>query len=370
MGPLTGVRILEFSHGGPASFAGMLLAELGADVLRIERPSESARPAASLRHDVLKRSRPAIGVDLQSDEGRRIAASLAERADAIIEGFRPGVMERMGIGPQDCLRRNPRIVYCRVTGWGQEGPLAERAAHDLNFIALTGALEAIGRAGQPPTPPLNLVGTWAGGGLYAALGLVAAVFEARQSAQGQVVDVAMVDGIASLLAQHCGLLASGEIGARGENLRDSGAPFYDVYACADGQWLSVAAVEPERFASLLHLLAVDPVAVGAQWDKTRWAIARALIAGRFASASRDHWVQASEDADACVTPVLDVTAAAAHPHLRARGTFVDVDGVLQPGAAPRFSRTVLRPPTAPMPSDNGREDVLRRWGVPPSSTSG
>jgi len=369
MGPLHGVRVIEFAGRGPGPLAAMLIAELGATVLRIERPSDpSAATPDQLKFDLTKRSRSAISIDTKTADGRSLALSLIERADALIEGYRPGVMERLGLGPDDCIRRNPRLVYCRMTGWGQDGPLALRAGHDLNYIALTGALDAIGRAGQPPTPPLNLVGDYAGGAMYLALGLVSAVFEMRQSGKGQVIDVAMVDGVSSIMTRFFGLWSSAAAsghpwGPRGTNLPDSGSPYYDVYECADGLWLSVAPLEPQFFSLMLAKLGIDPAKIGEQSDQSNWPRIRQVLSARIREHPREHWRAVFEDSDACVVPVLTLGEVPEHPHLRARGTIVTIDGVAQPGPAPRFSRTRLEEPTPPRATDSDRADVLRDWGV-------
>jgi alpha-methylacyl-CoA racemase len=372
MGPLMGVKVVEFAGLGPGPHAAMLLADLGATVLRVERPASAANvDATALRFDVVKRNRSAISLDTKTTEGRDLARTLIDRADALIEGFRPGVMERMGLGPQECLERNPALVYGRMTGWGQDGPLAHAAGHDLNYIALTGALDAIGRAGQAPTPPLNLVGDYGGGALYLALGLVAALFESRRSGKGQIVDAAMVDGAASLMAKPFGLWAAGlasgvPVGPRGTNLLDSGAYFYDVYQCADDRWLAVAAIEPQFFAEMLRLLQLNAADIGDQWDRANWPRARSMLAARIGEKPLAEWSLIFEGTDACVAPVLTVGEAATHPHLRARATVVDIAGVMQPAPAPRFSRTRLDTPSPPKMTDSDRDAVLRQWGISPT----
>ena len=371
MGPLAGVRIVEFAGLGPGPLAAMLLADLGATVLRIEKPGERGTLARGF--DVVLRNRDAISLDLKRREDLEIARSLIARADALIEGFRPGVMERIGLGPDACLARNPRLVYARMTGWGQHGPLSSTAGHDLNYIALSGALDAIGRAGQPPTPPLNLVGDYGGGSLYLALGIVSALHETRGSGQGQVVDAAMVDGAVSLMAKFFGHWAAGEasgrpVGPRGTNLLDSGAYFYDVYACADGRWVAVAAIEPQFHAQLLERLGLDPSTMPAQWDRARWPQARATLARCFLEKSRDEWRGVFDGSDACVTPVLSVGEAASDPHLQSRRSVIEVGGVAQPAPAPRFSRTVPENPRPPGMTDHDRAAVLRSWGIEPTPT--
>jgi alpha-methylacyl-CoA racemase len=372
MGPLTGVKVIEFAGLGPGPHAAMLLADLGATVLRIERPAGTANVEANaLRFEVVKRNRSAISLDTKTAEGRDLARALINQADALIEGFRPGVMERMGLGPKECLERNPTLVYGRMTGWGQDGPLAYTAGHDLNYIALTGALDAIGRAGLAPTPPLNLVGDYGGGALYLALGLVSALFESRQSGKGQIVDAAMVDGAASLMAKPFGLWAAGlasgsPVGSRGTNLLDSGAFFYDVYQCADNRWLAVAAIEQQFYTELLQLLQLNASDVGDQWDRANWPRAKAILAARIREKSLAEWSAIFEDTDACVAPVLTVGEAHTHPHLQARKTIVEIDGVMQPAPAPRFSRTQLDTPAPPKMTDSDRAAVLREWGISPN----
>jgi alpha-methylacyl-CoA racemase len=363
VGPLHGIRIIELAGIGPAPFAAMTLADLGATVLRIDRPVPArlgiARPT---RFNLLLRNRQNLALDLKSESGRELVLQLLEKADGLIEGFRPGVTERLGLGPQACLARNPRLVYGRMTGWGQEGPLSQTAGHDLNYIALTGVMDWIGREGQPPTPPINLVGDFAGGGLYLALGMVSAILEARQSGQGQVVDAAIVDGTAALGTSIYGLHAAGMLGPRGTNTLDSGAPFYELYQCADGKWISVAPIEEKFHEEMCRLLEVDRQALGGQMDKSAWPRAKEIMAARFATKPRDEWCRIFEGSDACVAPMLTPDEAMQHPHLQARQTFVDVDGVKQPAPAPRFSRSTPDTPSAP--ADPDREQslaALRDW---------
>lgn len=352
MGPLNGLRIVELAGIGPAPFAAMTLADLGATVLRIDRPVPGklgiARPT---RFNLLLRNRQNLALDLKSDQGRELVLQLLKKADGLIEGFRPGVTERLGLGPDECLACNPRLVYGRMTGWGQQGPLSQTAGHDLNYIALTGVMDWIGREGQPPTPPLNLIGDYAGGGLYLALGMVSAILEARQSGRGQVVDAAIVDGTAALATSIYGLHSAGMLGPRGTNTLDSGAPFYEVYQCADGKWISVAPIEPKFYEKMCCLLEVDPKALGAQMDKTAWPKAKELLGTRFKTRTRDEWCRIFEGSDACVAPLLTPDEAMQHSHLAARQTFVSVDGVTQPAPAPRFSRSTPNRPTAPADPD-------------------
>lgn len=366
MGPLTGIKVIEFAGIGPCPMAAMMLAEMGATVLRIDRVADSGLgiPLAT-KFETLKRSRPVIRLDLKHPAAIALTLRLIDRADALIEGFRPKVMERLGLGPEVCLARNPRLVFGRVTGWGQEGPLAHAAGHDLNYVALTGALHAIGRAGAAPTPPLNLVGDFGGGALYLVTGVLAAIIATRQSGSGQVVDAAMVDGAASLMTSIYGGKASGRLaGPRGTNITDSGAHFYEVYKCADGRYVSVAAIEPKFYAELLRLLEIDPATMPPQMDRTRWPEAKARLAECFRTRSRDEWCARLEGTDACFAPVLSMDEAPQHPHNVARAAFVAIDGVTQPGPAPRFSGTPLAAPTPPDPAGTADpRDLLTEWGL-------
>ena len=331
----------------------MLLADLGATVLRVDRaqPVDLGSPRP-LKYNVLLRNRHALALDLKKPAAVNLVLDLVERADALIEGFRPGVTERLGLGPRECHARNPRLTYGRMTGWGQTGTLAAAAGHDLNYIALTGALHAIGRAGGPPVPPLNMLGDYAGGSLYLALGLLAGIIEAKRSGKGQVVDAAIVDGAASLMSAAFGLFAGGLFNLeRGTNMLDSGAYFYEVYQCSDGEWVSVAAIEGRFHAELLRVLEIDPAAVGAQRERANWPKARELFAAKFRTRTRDEWCALLEGTDACFAPVLSLAEAPAHPHHAARGTFVTVDDIVQPAPAPRFSRTVPSHPTPPEKPD-------------------
>jgi alpha-methylacyl-CoA racemase len=365
MGPLAGLKIVEMAGIGPAPMCAMLLADLGASVLRVDRqePSGLGLPGAA-RFSVTQRSRHAIAVDLKRRDGVELVLRLADTADALIEGFRPGVMERLGLGPETCLARNPRLVYGRMTGWGQEGPLAQAAGHDLNYIALAGVLHAIGRAGAPPTPPLNLVGDFGGGALYLALGVACGVIAAQRSGKGQVVDAAMVDGAASLAAMFWGLRAAGQMSlTRGENVLDSGAFFYDVYECKDGKYISLAAIEDKFLAEFLRRMEIDPGEMPAKLDRKRWPEAKAKLRARFKTRTREEWCRLLEGSDACFAPVLSLDEAPAHPHNIARGTFVEVDGIVQPAPAPRFSRTPSGKPTPPeLPGERGNAS-LAQWGL-------
>jgi alpha-methylacyl-CoA racemase len=368
MGPLAGFRIVEMAGIGPAPMCAMLLADLGATVLRIDRrqPSGLGLPGDA-RFNIMNRSRHAIAVDLKQPEGVALVLRLVGAADALIEGFRPGVMERLGLGPEPCLARNPKLVYGRMTGWGQTGPLAEAAGHDLNYIALAGVLHSIGRAGQPPTPPLNLVGDFGGGALYLAFGLTCGLLEAQRSGKGQVVDAAMVDGAASLMTMFYALHAAGSFtAARGENALDSGAFFYDVYECADGKYVSVAPIEDKFLEEFLRRMEIDPAEMPPKMDRRRWPEAKAKLAARFKRKTRDEWCRLLEGSDACFAPVLSLAEAPSHPHNLARQSFVELDGIVQPSPAPRFSRTPAGRPTPPeVPGERGITS-LAQWGLPPA----
>ena len=362
MGPLNGVRIVEMSAIGPGPFAGMMLADMGADIIRIERPGSTMR-FPDPRFDVMQRGRRSVTLDIKNPAGAAAALELVGRADALIEGFRPGVMESLGLGPETCLQRNPRLVYGRITGWGQDGPLARAAGHDINYIALAGALHAIGRRGERPVAPLNLVGDFGGGGMLLSLGIVAALFEAQRSGHGQVVDAAMVDGVASLMSLMYGFLASGLwVDERGVNLLDTGAHFYDTYETADGKWVAVGPVEPHFYRILLELAGIDDPDFESQFDRDRWPELHEKLAAVFKARTRDRWCEIMEGSDACFAPVLSLSEAPEHPHNVARGTFVEVEGVRQPAPAPRFSRTpgeVAGPPPKP---GADTESALADWG--------
>ena len=336
-GPLTGLRVVEFDAIGPVPLAAMVLADLGASVVRVARAPGGGQVWADTGGAVLNRNRPHVHLDLKDPAGRDAALSLIDRAEAVIEGFRPGVTERLGLGPEVCLGRNLRLVYARMTGWGQSGPRADRAGHDLNYLGLTGALYAMGEADRPPPPPLNLVGDYGGGAMFAVAGILAAVIQARATGRGQVVDAAMTDGAAVLSSLFFGLTASGLWqDARGTNLLDGSKPFYRTYACADGRFVAVAALEPAFFARLLAGLGLE-AAHHPQFDPGGWPAMLATFAEIFAGHPRDHWTQVFAGSDACVTPVLTFGEVADDPHNAARGTFVTVDGVVQPAPAPRFS---------------------------------
>ena len=349
-GPLAGLVVTELAGLGPAPFCGMVLADLGAEVIKVDRVGGQALPIGSVDNDVLNRGKQSISVNLKDEAGIEVVLRTVARSDALIEGFRPGVAERLGVGPAQALARNPVLVYGRMTGWGQTGPLATMAGHDIDYIALSGALHSVGPA-QEPYPPLNLVGDFGGGGMLLALGLLAAVIHARESGQGQVVDAAMVDGSALLMAAHHGYLADGWWrDQRANNLLDGAAPFYCTYRAADGGHVAVGALEPQFFAELLAGLSLEPHEVGPQNDREGWPEMGRLFADRFKKRARDEWAAHFEGTDACVAPVLSMTEAPKHHHTRERETFVEIDGVVQPGPAPRFSVTppeIGRSPVAP-----------------------
>jgi alpha-methylacyl-CoA racemase len=351
VGPLAGVRIVELAGIGPSRMCATFLADLGAKVIRVDRKKPAGLGIEQpLQYELNMRNRKSIRVDLKDPVGVALALRLVAKADALIEGYRPGVAERLGLGPQQCLERNPKLVYGRATGWGQEGPLSHTAGHDINYIAITGALAAIGRKGQPPTIPLSLLGDYAGGALFLALGIVSAVLEARTSGKGQVVDGAIVDGVASLMTVQAGLRQSGLVDLeRGSNYFDSGAPFYDAYECADGKYVAIGPVEQKFYKQLLQHLDIDPVEVGDAMDKSRWADAKQIIGAKLKTRTRDEWTALLSATDVCLAPVLDLEEAYEHPHLKARGTYIEVDGVMHPAPSPRFSRTPPDTPKGPAP---------------------
>ena len=363
MGPLSGVKVIELAGIGPCPMCAMLLAEMGAEVIKIDRTTESDL-GVRVSTNFTDRSRRSVAVNLKHPDGIELVLRLCEDADILIEGFRPGVMERLGLGPDDCAKRNQRLVFGRVTGWGQSGPLSQAAGHDLNYIALTGALDAIGRAGEPPTPPLNLVGDYGGGTLYLALGVVAALFEARQSGQGQVVDAAMIDGAASLMTATYALLASDfNNTTRGDNLLDSGAHFYEVYATRDEKFVAIAPIERKFYDELMTRLEIDAGEIRHSFERRDWAAGKSALSELFKTKTRQEWVTLLEGTDACFAPVLEMTEAPHHPHNEIRKTFVNRDGHWQPNAAPRFSRTpsdVKGPPA--QPGEHTRQ-ALTDWGV-------
>jgi alpha-methylacyl-CoA racemase len=370
-GPLAGIRVIEFAGIGPAPMCAMLLADLGAEVIAIERlePPGTGIPRPR-EFDICRRSRRSVAIDLKRAEGLACALELVGRADALIEGFRPGVMERLGLGPDVCAVRNPQLVYGRLTGWGQEGPLAQAAGHDLNYIAITGALAQIGRDDGPPAIPLNLVGDYGGGGMLLAFGLVCALLEAQRSGQGQVVDAAMIDGAATLATAVYGLAAAGiHRPPRGDNMLDGGAPQYNVYRCADGEWITVAAVEQKFRDLLLNAIGFAPRDFPDLDDRATWPIGRQLMAERFAQRSRDEWCELLLGTDACFAPMLGFAQAPAFLQNRARDVFVDVAGIVQPAPSPRFSRTPADRPTPPEEPGASTHAVLRDWGFAPERIS-
>ncbi len=370
-GPLVGLKVVEMAGLGPAPFCAMMLADQGADVIRIERPPTGAPAIVSGKFDILTRGRTSVQLDLRQPPAVEIVLDLVAAADVLIEGFRPGVMERMGLGPDTCLARNPRLVYGRMTGWGQHGPLSLAAGHDINYIALSGMLHAIGPADAPPTPPLNLVGDFGGGAMMLAFGVMCAVHEARQSGLGQVVDAAMTDGAALLGAMMYGMKAAGNwSNRRGDNLLDGGAPFYATYACADGKHVAIGPLEPQFYAQLRRLCGLedDPL-LDARDDPARWPELRQRLGDLFRTRSRDEWCALLEGSDACFAPVLDWDEAPAHPHNQARGTFVTIDDVVQPAPAPRFSRTPAGVPVAAGRASSA-EALLAAWGLPADRLAG
>ena len=363
-GPLHGVKVVEIAGIGPGPFCAMMLADMGADVLRIDRASSvrGGDPAAPPA-DLLARGRRSIGVDLKNPAGVEAVLRLIDQADAVVEGFRPGVVERLGIGPEVCLDRNPALVYGRMTGWGQDGPWAGRAGHDINYIALSGTLSMIGRAGEPPVPPINLVGDFGGGGMLLAFGIVSGLLEARGSGRGQVVDAAMVDGAALLATMMHGLSAMGIWdGGRGGNMLDTGAHFYDVYETADGGYIALGGIEPQFYAELLERLEIDPSELPDQHDRRRWPEAREAIAARVRQKTRNEWDTVFTDSDACYAPVLEIDEAPQHPHNVARETFLEIAGVAQPAPAPRFSRTPAATPVPPAHAGQHTDEGLASWG--------
>ncbi len=363
-GPLAGIKVLEVAGIGPGPFCGMMLADMGAELIRIDRADrvrggDPGRPPA----DVLARGRRSIGVDLKNAEGVEVVLRFVEQADVIIEGFRPGVMERLGLGPEVCLGRNPRLVYGRMTGWGQEGPMAHAAGHDINDIALAGALEPIGRKGEKPTPPLNLVGDFGGGGMLLAFGVVSALVERASSGQGQVVDAAMVDGAATLMGMFHGMAAAGMWSEeRGTNLLDTGAHFYDTFETRDGKYISIGSIEPQFYAELLEKLELGDEDLPPQMDKAGWAGLKERFEGLFKAKTRAEWCEIMEGSDVCFAPVLSMSEVADHPHIQFRKTFVEAHGLVQPAPSPRFSRTVPALDLPPAHAGQHSDEVLESFG--------
>jgi alpha-methylacyl-CoA racemase len=360
-GPLAGLRVIELAGIGPVPHAAMILADLGADVVRVERPA-GGLDLGNGKPDHLLRGRRSVAADLKTTDGREVALRLAARADVLMEGFRPGVAERLGVGPADCHAVNPRLVYGRMTGWGQDGPLAQRAGHDINYISLTGALHAIGRPGERPVPPLNLVGDFGGGSMFLLTGLLSALWERDRSGQGQVIDAAMVDGASVLLQIVWAMRGQGAWSSkRGENLLDGGAPFYDTYVCQDGRYVAVGAIEPRFYQALLAGLGLDAAELPGQMDRSDWPEVRARFAREFLSMPRDHWAKVFAETEACVTPVLAPDEVPDHPHIAARQTLLELNDVIQAAPAPRFSRTVPGTPAPPPQPGAHTAEVLADW---------
>ena len=364
-GPLNGIRIVEIAGIGPGPFAAMLLADLGADIVRVDRlEATDLGVAMEPRFNIGNRSRRSVAVDLKNPDGIATVLRLVEKADALIEGFRPGVMERLGLGPDLCLARNPRLVYGRMTGWGQTGPLAPAAGHDINYISLTGALHGIGRAGEKPVPPLNLVGDYGGGALYLALGIACGLIEAQRSGKGQVVDAAMVDGAASLMTLFYGMKAGGLWSdERGTNMLDTGAPWYDAYETRDAKYVSIGSIEGRFYAELIERLGLKDAGLPKQHDRKNWPVLRAKFTEVFKTKTRDEWCAVMEGSDVCFAPVLSLEEAPHHKHAAARGAFLTIDGVPQPAPAPRFSRTPGAVQGPPAKSGQHTDEVLADWGL-------
>ncbi|MBS1690807.1 MAG: CoA transferase [Actinobacteria bacterium] len=361
-GPLQGLRVIELAGIGPGPHGAMILGDLGADVVRVERPRAGGPDAPAARRDATLRNRRSVAADLKNEEGRDLVLGLIAKADVLIEGFRPGVTERLGLGPDDCAKVNERLIYARMTGWGQSGPRSARAGHDINYISLNGLLHAIGRAGERPVPPLNLTGDFGGGSLFLVVGVLAALFERQVSGKGQVVDAAMVDGSSVLMQMIWAFRASGMWSdVRGVNMLDGGAPYYDTYTCADGRYVAVGAIEPQFYAAMLDGLGLAAADLPGQNDIGRWPQLRARLAEAFASHDRDHWAKVFADSDACVTPVLAFGEVETEPHVSERATFYRDGEHLQPSPAPRFSRSVLAAPTPPGEPGGDTEAVLRDW---------
>ena len=364
-GPLAGYKIIEIAGIGPGPFAAMMLSDMGAEVVRVERV-QAVRDSANSNWDVMQRGRKNVAIDLKHADGVEALLQLVDCADALIEGFRPGVMERLGVGPDVCLARNKKLVFGRMTGWGQDGPYANSAGHDINYIALAGALAHFGRAGEAPVPPLNMVGDFGGGGMLLAYGVVCALLEAQRSGAGQVVDAAMVDGSAILMSMFWGFKNIGlhDENARGTNMLDTGAHFYDVYKCSDGKFVSIGSIEPQFYAQLLQLTGLASDAEFAnQQDRTIWPKLKQRLTDVFATKSQAQWCQIMEGTDVCFAPVLTMSEAAKHPHNVARQTFIEVDGVAQPAPAPRFSRTNATVSHGPVAAGENTREVLQSWGV-------
>jgi alpha-methylacyl-CoA racemase len=360
MGPLKGIRVIEMAGIGPGPFCAMMLSDMGAEVVRIDRLNQKGKGS---RANVLNRGRRSLALDLKNPQGVETALTLIEQADVLIEGFRPGVMERLGLGPEICLQRNPKLVFGRMTGWGQSGPLAQAAGHDINYISIAGALGAMGYSDRPPAPPLNLVGDFGGGAMYLLSGVLAALVERGNSGQGQVIDAAMTDGTASLLSPFFGLMAMNMWTTdRFRNKLDGGAHYYGSYECGDGRHISIGSIEPQFYALLLEKCEITDEAFLAQQDQAAWPELRVKLEALFKTRSRDQWCKLLEGTDVCFAPVLDLKEASQHPHNKARGTYVDFEGVIQPAPAPRFSRTPSAIPSAAALAGEHSEQILQDWG--------
>lgn len=366
-GPLAGLRVIEMAGIGPGPFACMLLADLGADVVRVDRPGGGQLGSTDNPADVLQRGRRSIAVDLKHPDGVATVLSLIESADVVTEGYRPGVMEKLGLGPEVCLQRNPRLVFARMTGWGQDGPLSQAAGHDINYIAITGALAAIGRDDSGPVPPLNLLGDFGGGSLYLVMGIMAALFERNQSGKGQVVDAAITDGVISLMGALQGFQGVGlwDDAARQSNMLDGGAHYYDTYQCSDGEWVSIGSIEPQFYALLMEKLGMEvgESSFADQFDKQKWPALKAVIGARIATQTRAHWCAVMEGTDVCFAPVLSMSEAPHHAHNQARQSFVDVEGYWQTAPAPRFSRTPGEVGGRPVLPGHNSEQILQELGL-------
>lgn len=360
-GPLQGLRVVELAGIGPGPHAAMILGDLGADVVRVERPGRTGGVPAGERDSML-RNRRSVAADLKSDEGRELVLKLISKADVLIEGYRPGVTERLGLGPEDCAKINDRLIYGRMTGWGQEGPRALQAGHDINYISLNGLLHAVGRKGERPVPPLNLAGDFGGGSMFLLVGILSALFERQTSGKGQVIDAAMVDGSSVLMQMMWSFRSQGMWSdERGTNMLDTGAPYYDTYETADGKYMAIGAIEPQFYAELLKGLGLDDADLPGQNDMARWPELREAFTKAFAAHERDHWAKVFAGTDACATPVLSFAEVLTEPHIAERDTFFDDEGHLQPMPAPRFSRSTTAEPAPPRPRGADTEAVLRDW---------
>lgn len=363
MGPLQGLRIIELQGIGPGPFCGMMLADMGAEVIRIDRTGKAGGLVRSEKYDLLARGRRSIRLNLKSKEGIDVLLKMVEESDGLIEGFRPGVIERLGIGPEVLLKKNPALVVGRMTGWGQEGPISKIAGHDINYVALSGALFNMGVKGGPPAPPLNLVGDFGGGGMFLAFGMVSAIFSAKQTGVGQVVDAAMVDGASLLSASFFGQLAAGKLHeGRGEHVLNGASHYYDAYECADGEYISLASVEPQFYEELKGLLGLSEETFGVQSDHKLWPTQKTKIKALFLTKTRDEWCELLQQSDVCFAPVLRFSEAPEHPHAKARESFVEIDGIVQPAPAPRFSGTKCEISSAPAKRGEHTDDILSDWG--------